>query len=123
MFDGKLRLELLEARLDAKRLEDKHEALREAFGQLTDRTVASETEARTLAREKNELQIKVAVLMERLDLLANHLPEAPTESWNHISEEQEDADYQLHAGLIDRDEYEAILATAGAINTEVLIHP
>ncbi len=70
-------------------------------------------------KEMNELKTKNAVLMERLDLLANHLPPAPTEAWNHISEEQEDADYRLHAGQIDRDEYEAILAAAGALNTEV----
>lgn len=67
----------------------------------------------------NELEKDKAVLLERLDLLANHLPPAPTEALNHISEEREDADYQLHAGLIDRDEYEAILASAGALNTEI----
>ncbi len=74
------------------------------------------------AQEVAELRIKNAVLLERLDLISNHLPATPpppTEAWNHISEEQEDADYSLHAGLIDRSEYEAILASAGALNTEI----
>jgi chromosome segregation ATPase len=78
-----------------------------------------EKDIEELDSENQDLKVKNAVLLERLDLLANHLPPAPTQSFNTISEEAEDADYALHSGLIDRDEYEAILASAGAINTEI----
>lgn len=80
---------------------------------------AHQRELAALLTETNELRVQKAVLLERLDLLANHLPPAPTQAFNSMSEEREDADYAFHSGLIDRDEYEALLASAGALNTEI----
>lgn len=75
--------------------------------------------ANTANAEAAELRTKNAVILERLDLVTNYIPPAPTQAFNTVSEEQEDADYALHAGLIEREEYEAILASAGALNTEI----
>lgn len=74
---------------------------------------------RETTTQVHELDKKNGILLERLDLLANHLPPPPSQPFNVMSEEQEDADYALRAGIIDRDEYEAILASAGALNTEI----
>ena len=77
-------------------------------------------ECEKLRTEKHDLEIKNAVLLERLDLLVNHIPAAlpPTKSFRS-PEEVEDAEYQLRHGMIDRGEYEEILSQVGFDNAEI----
>lgn len=118
---SRLRDELFDAKIENTKLDIQLDAIkRERDAIETERASLSVRYQKTV-EELAEVKTKNAVLMERLDLLANHLPPAPTQATNHISEEQEDADYAFHAGLIDRDEFDAILATAGALNTEISI--
>jgi hypothetical protein len=69
-------------------------------------------------------RLKNAVLMERLDLVANHiLPEAPPRAREdlYVSEEREDLEYQLQSGQIDRGEYQELLKEAGLLSHEIEI--
>lgn len=116
-FEAKIEVATLE--LKVKGLEDELALVRAGRDRMDERAKEDQRKHDELAEKYHESEVKRAVLLERLDLLANHFPPAPTKPFNTMSEEQEDADYALHAGLIDRDEYEAILAQAGALNTEI----
>jgi regulator of replication initiation timing len=72
----------------------------------------------TLLEERHELEVKNAVLTERLDLLTSGvLDQKPSpQAWG---EEVEDADFLFRTGKIDRGEFEAILENAGFSNTEI----
>lgn len=126
MFGSKAKFELLEAKIEIARLKDKLEAkdaekvrlLEEAQTLRWEVSRAKDQHKETIGQVA-ELDKKNAVLMERLDLLANHLPgsrEPQAFSW---PEEAEDAEFRLNHGDIDLQEYEDLLAAAGALNTEV----
>lgn len=116
---SRLRDDLFTAKIENATLKLEVKAAEREVDRLTAALNQAVSDAAKAQMETSEYKVNNAVLLERLDLLAINLPPAPTEAFNHISEEREDADYQLHAGLIDRDEYEAILASAGALNTEI----
>jgi hypothetical protein len=136
LFGSGLKFELLEARLENKRLEDKIEAKdkdadwqtltykrgEDAWRKDNDR-FARELEATKNALSNAQAQVveldkKNAVLLERLDILANHFPTQTTQAFNS-PEELEDAEWALRNGQIDASEFEEILASAGALNAEI----
>ena len=109
LFDAKIEIATLKIELDATKRE--LDALRPYKDMLQD-------EVHELRRTREELATKNAVLTERLDLVSNYLPTGNPKAtvW---PEEAEDAQFALDNGLIDPVEFESILASAGAINTEV----
>lgn len=125
MFNGKLKAELLEAKLKIMRLEDKLERATDRERELLEQTQTLRTQ-RDMAKDRHketigqvhELDKKNAILMERLDLLANHLPAGQPGAFNS-PEEIEDAEWALSNGRINQAEFEEILAQAGALNTEI----
>ena len=103
---GRARIAQLEALV-----EDLKEVIREE-----DRR-AREREAELVA-EKHALEVKVAVLTERIDLMVNHF-QAPPAGPLHVSEEVEDLDFAFRNGMLDRATYEKTLEAAGFDNTEI----
>lgn len=73
--------------------------------------------------EAQALSIENAVLRERLDLVANYLPGEPPAGRSElfVTEEQEDAQYLLETGAIDREGYAELLQEAGLLSHEVEI--
>jgi DNA gyrase/topoisomerase IV subunit A len=112
------RVEDLETRLaEAERLRDvfksEMDRFRAQFAQETLRT--SE-----LIQKAHELDKKNAVLMERLDLVANYgIGVSKSSGPKVMPEEVEDALYQHRAGLIETSELEDLLAQAGFENAEI----
>jgi hypothetical protein len=107
LFDAKLENATL--KLEVKALEREVDRLEAAVSKATSDAHGAQMRAQEF--EKNN-----AVLLERLDLLANHLPEPKAYSW---PEEAEDAEHALSKGEIDFDEFSQILDRIGAVNTEV----
>ena len=71
-----------------------------------------------------DLEIKNAVLTERLDLVTNYFPAGagqPSGERQHMSEEEEDLQHALAAGLINRQELGEALEAAGLQNTEITL--
>lgn len=138
MFNTKLKLELIENRL---RLEAETEKVAAATSKLEQAAAVmrsnmeriSEQDAKIVELERELFDVKMenrqldkdkAVLMERLDLMANYGigRAAPAESM-HVSEEYEDAKHALDAGLIDQSQFEKLLEAAGFQNNEVEVYP
>lgn len=106
-----------EAKIEVTRLELQLEAVRHG----RDSALAAKDEElaryRALSEEVMDLRVQKAILTERLDLIANHLPPEPQAF--SFSEEEEEARWQLDKGLINTSQFESILAEAGAVNTEI----
>lgn len=133
---GKTRKELFEARVALAKAEASLELLVPANDSLKRRVAELEgirTKAEHALDEKmavtaaaleraQALEIKNAVLTERLDLVSNYFPggtAAPTGERGHLTEEEEDLHHALAAGLITKPDLEAALEAAGLANTEV----
>lgn len=106
-FEAKI--ELAELRIEVK-------ALNKQIEDSLLKTTWAESRIEELAVAKSALERDKAVLLERLDLIANHLPEPQAFS---LSEDEEDARWALDRGVINQSQFESILEEAGAINTEI----
>lgn len=71
---------------------------------------------------RQELEVKSAVLAERIDLMVNHgvgFPTATSTSPRPATEDAEDIEFMHAAGLLGREEVEKALEAAGLQNTEI----
>lgn len=124
------RRELFEARIDNARLQLTVEALqREAEGlrtvmrQLTDANAAQNAELTATRERAHEAEKRAEVFKDRLDLVANHIPQASSGQPLGMSEATEDLEYAFESGLINKAEFEAELEAAGMLNPEIELVP
>ena len=80
----------------------------------------SEKSGRVALKMIVDLEKENAILKERLDILANYLPDTtPSAERLYVPEDEEDIQYALDTGQIERAEYEQLLREAGALSTEI----
>lgn len=85
---------------------------------MEDRYLVTLRERDEAIQKAHELEVKNAVLVERLDLLTSGVLEKPAapQTW---TEDVEDAEYLFRTGRLDKAEFEAALEAAGFQNTEI----
>lgn len=117
MFGSKYKEALFEAKIELAKLELQNAQYGREVARAETLADQALKGARELEKKVAELEKDKAVLMERLDLLANHL--APEPKAFSYPEEVEDAQWQLDKGVINQNQFESILEAAGALNTEI----
>jgi hypothetical protein len=105
-------------RWENKMFEERHKESLERYNALNHQAAADRREA---ADKLRDLELKNAILSERLDLVVNHGiggPE-PTGERKFLSETEEDLEHAVSAGLLNKEELERALMEAGLSNSDI----